>query len=64
MMFQPGGRTYHVSDERLIAFRALTAEQRLHWVEELAEFLRMARVARQTFTNISIRAGNPNPDPS
>ncbi len=46
--FDPGDRTYYVSDERLRAFRQLTPEQRLRWVEELAAFLRMARVARQT----------------
>jgi hypothetical protein len=44
--FDPGDRTYHVSDERLHAFRQLTPEQRLRWVEELAAFLRMAKVAR------------------
>lgn len=45
--FDPGDRTYYVSDERLRAFRALTPEQRLRWVEELATFLRMARLARR-----------------
>jgi hypothetical protein len=45
--FDPGDRTYHVSDERLRAFRQLTPEQRLRWVEELAAFLRMAKVARE-----------------
>ena len=45
--FDPGDRTYYVSDERLRAFRALTYEQRLRWVEELAAFLRLAKVARQ-----------------
>lgn len=44
--FPPGDRTYHVSDERLRAFRALTTEQRLRWVEQLASFLRMARAGR------------------
>ena len=47
MMFQPGDRTYQVSDDRLKAFRALTPGQRLRWVEELAQFLRMARLARK-----------------
>ncbi|MNU00924.1 hypothetical protein D3C72_2441710 [compost metagenome] len=45
--FDPGDRTYYVSDERLKAFKALTPEQRLKWVEELAAFLRLAKVARQ-----------------
>lgn len=44
--FPAGDRTYHVSDERLRAFRALTPEQKLHWVEQLASFLRMARAGR------------------
>ena len=46
-LFDPGDRTYYVSDERLRAFRQLTPEQRLRWVEELATFLRMAKVARE-----------------
>jgi len=44
--FDPGDRTYYVDDERLKAFQALTPEQRLRWVEELAAFLRLARVGR------------------
>lgn len=36
-------RTYYVSDERLRAFRALTTEEKLRWIEELASFLRMAQ---------------------
>jgi hypothetical protein len=42
--FPPGDRTYHVSDERLMAFKQLTPEQRLKWVEELAAFLRLAKL--------------------
>jgi len=42
--FTPGDRTYHISDERLRAFRQLTPEQRLRWIEELAAFLRLAKV--------------------
>ena len=45
--FNPGDRTYFVDDERLRAFKALTPEQRLHWVEELANFLRLARANRE-----------------
>jgi hypothetical protein len=41
---QSGDRTYYVSDERLRAFRQLTPEQKLRWVEELATFLRMAKI--------------------
>lgn len=42
--FDPGDRTYYVSDERLRAFRQLTPEQKLRWVEELAIFLRIAKI--------------------
>ena len=45
--FDPGNRTYYVSDERLHAFQQLTPEQRLRWVEELATFLRLAKVERE-----------------
>lgn len=45
--FTSGDRTYFVSDERLRAFRTLTPEQRLRWVEELASFLRMAKLSRR-----------------
>ena len=40
--FDRANRTYYVSDERLRAFRELTTEEKLRWVEELASFLRMA----------------------
>ncbi len=46
MNFDPANRTYHLSDERMQAFRKLTPAERLHWVEELAQFLRLAKVAR------------------
>ncbi|MDD2915974.1 MAG: hypothetical protein PHP70_11715 [Gallionella sp.] len=45
--FDPGDRTYYVSDERLRAFRQLTPEQKLRWVEEMATFLRMAKINRE-----------------
>jgi len=45
--FPSGDRTYYVSDERLRAFRQLTPEQKLRWVEELAAFLRMAKIGRE-----------------
>ena len=44
--FYPGDRTYYVSDERLRAFRQLTPEQKLRWVEEMATFVRMAKIGR------------------
>jgi hypothetical protein len=55
MPFDRGDRTYHVSDERLRAFRALPVEARLRWVEELAAFLRLAQTARHN-------QGKPDPD--
>lgn len=48
--FNPDDRTYLVSDERLRAFKALSPAQRLKWVEELAYFLRLAKV-KNTSTN-------------
>jgi hypothetical protein len=48
MHFDRGNRTYHVSDERLRAFRALSPEEKLRWVEELATFLRLAQPVEST----------------
>ena len=45
--FDPGDRTYHLSDERMEAFKALSLADRLRWVEELATFLRLARTSRE-----------------
>ncbi len=45
--FPPGDRTYHVSDERLRAFKMLTPEQKLRWVEEVSTFLRLAKIERE-----------------
>lgn len=45
--FRPEDRTYLVSDERLKAFQLLTPAQRLKWVEELALFLRLAKLSRK-----------------
>jgi hypothetical protein len=44
--FNPADRTYYVSDERLKAFKSLTPAQRLQWVEELAHFLRLAKLQK------------------
>lgn len=44
VFFPHSDRTYYVSDERLRAFRMLTPEQKLRWVEELAVFLRLAKI--------------------
>ena len=51
--FDPGDRTYYVSDERLRAFQQLTPEQRLRCVEELAAFLRMAKAEWEEQQKIS-----------
>jgi len=32
------GFSYHVSDEQLRAFRRLTPDQRLRWLDEMREF--------------------------
>jgi hypothetical protein len=48
MTFDRGDRTYYVSDERLREFRALSAEEKLRWLEELAAFLRLTRPAKET----------------
>lgn len=51
--FPPGDRTYYVSDERLRAFKMLTPEQKLRWVEELATFLRLAKIDSEKQQDIS-----------
>ena len=43
--FDRGNRTYHISTERLQKFGKLTWAQRLRWVEESAQFIRMAQAA-------------------
>lgn len=44
--FDSGNRTYHVSDERLRAFAKLTVAQRLQWVEQCSQFVRLAQAAK------------------
>ncbi|HEX5338321.1 MAG TPA: hypothetical protein VFW53_07785 [Gallionella sp.] len=51
--FPSGDRTYYVSDERLRAFRQLTPEQKLRWVDEISTFLRMAKIGREKSQEIS-----------
>ena len=43
--FERGSRTYSVSDERLRAFSRLSWSERLRWVEESAQFVRMGQAA-------------------
>ena len=44
--FDRGDRTYHVSDERLRTFAQLTVAQRLQWVEQCSQFVRLAQAAK------------------
>lgn len=44
--FDRGDRIYHVSDERLKAFAQLSVAQRLQWVEQCSQFVRLAQVAK------------------
>jgi hypothetical protein len=45
--FDRGSRTYHIDDERLAAFRALSCEDKLRWQEEIAQFIRLTRQSRE-----------------
>lgn len=45
-------RTYYVSDERLRAFAKLTYAQRLQWVEQCSQFVRMAQLAKAQLPNM------------
>jgi hypothetical protein len=47
MPFDRGSRTYLVSTERLREFGKLSWAERLRWVEESAQFVRMAQAALQ-----------------
>lgn len=59
MAFDPGDRTYYLSDERLHAFRALPAEEKLRWVEELATFLRLAQPVGNTTDAEAVKQNPP-----
>jgi len=39
-------RTYHVSDARLHAFAQLSYAERLQWVEQCSQFVRLAQMAK------------------
>lgn len=58
MRFDPGNRTYYLSDERLRTFRALPTEEKLRWVEELATFLRLAQPVENTAAT-EVKKQNP-----
>lgn len=63
MPFDRGDRTYYVSDERLRAFRALSVEEKLRWVEELATFLRLARPVGNPETGHAKKTKQTDSDP-
>jgi len=42
-----GNSTYYLSDERLYEFSKLTPGQRLTWVEQCSNFIRLARLSLQ-----------------
>lgn len=44
-------RTYYVSDERLRAFGQLSYAQRMQWVEQCSQFVRMAQLAKAKIGN-------------
>lgn len=46
MPFDRSNRTYHVSDERLRAFRTLSPEDKVRWVEQLVTFLRLVSLSK------------------
>ncbi len=46
-------RTYHVSTERLIAFGRLSYAERLLWVEQCSQFVRMAQAAKARLVTAS-----------
>lgn len=54
--FPLGDRTYYISDECLRAFRQLTPEQKLRWVEEMATFLRMAKIGGKNVQDVNKRS--------
>lgn len=47
MAFDRGDRTYHLSDERLKAFKALSTLEKLRWQEEIATFIRLTRPSQE-----------------
>ena len=63
MTFDRGDRTYYVSDERLLAFRALPVEEKLRWVEELAMFIRLTREPDKPVSGATPDKGLKLPDP-
>lgn len=50
-------RTYYVSDERLHAFAQLSYAQRLQWVEQCSQFVRLAQQAMDRDKKSAMSAG-------
>ena len=48
MTFNRGDRTYELSDERMQMLAALTPAERMAWVEQCSQFLRLARLRPPT----------------
>lgn len=49
-------RSYYVSDERLRAFGQLSVLQRLQWVEQCSQFVRLAQAAKQAQEQEALRS--------
>jgi hypothetical protein len=43
-----GNRTYFVSDERLRQFATLTPAEKMAWIEQCSQFIRLARLGWPT----------------
>lgn len=56
-------RTYYVSDERLRAFAQLSYAQRLQWVEQCSQFVRMAQQAKARMDDSARRESQGSPIP-
>lgn len=61
MAFDRGDRTYHVSDERLRAFKALSTLEKLRWQEEIATFIRMTQRSREIHACVNEVPAPPQP---
>lgn len=61
MAFDRGDRTYHVSDERLKAFKALSTLEKLRWQEEIATFIRLTRLNHEIPAGVSEAPPLPKP---
>jgi hypothetical protein len=57
LAFDRGNRTYWVSDERLREFGKLSVAERLRWVEESAQFVRLG----QATLKVQLHADNAGP---